>query len=65
MPILSRIVDQKSIEAVFLIAICLPTGNKWQSKTLFVSIFDPRLSFVEFIFDCRLRGVVKKHLYLG
>ena len=41
MPILSRNVDQKSIETVFSIAICRPTGNKWQSKTLFLSIFDP------------------------
>ena len=44
-PILSRNVDQKSIETVFLIAICCPTGNKWQSKTLFLSIFDPCLRF--------------------
>ena len=26
---------------MFLIAICRPTGDKWQSKTLFLSIFDP------------------------
>ena len=38
-PILSRIVDQKSIETVFLNAICRSTGDKWQSKTLFLSIF--------------------------
>ena len=40
-PILSRNVDQKSIETMFLIAICRPTCDRWQSKTLFVSIFDP------------------------
>ena len=40
-PILLRNVDQKSIETVFLIAICRHTGDKWQSKTLFVLIFDP------------------------
>ena len=57
MPILSRNVDQKSIETVFLIAICRPTSDKWQSKTLLLSIFDPRLSIVDYIFDCRLPGV--------
>ena len=31
-------IDQKSIKTVFLIAICRPTGDKWQSKTLFLSI---------------------------
>ena len=36
--ILSRNVDQKSIETMFSIAICRPTGDKWQSKTLFLSI---------------------------
>ena len=39
MPILSGNVDKKSIEKVFSIAICRPTGDKWQSKTLFLSIF--------------------------
>ena len=37
-PILLRNVDQKSIETVFSIVICCPTGDKWQSKTLFLSI---------------------------
>ena len=35
-------VDQKSLEAEFLIAICRLTGDKCQSKTLFQAIFDPR-----------------------
>ena len=30
---------QKSIETVFLIAICRQGGDKWQSKTLFLLIF--------------------------
>ena len=30
---------------------------KWQSKTLFLAIFDPRLSIVKSFFDCRLPGV--------
>ena len=68
MPILSRNVDQKSIETVFLIAICCPTGDKWQLKTLFLSIFYPCLAIVDYIFDCRLPGVSKAklnyHLYL-
>ena len=46
-----------STETVFLIAICRPTGDKWQSKTLFLLIFDPRSSIVDTIFDCRLPGV--------
>ena len=54
MPILSRNVDQKLIEIVFLIAICRPTGDKCQSKTLFLAIFDLRSSIVSYIFDCRL-----------
>ena len=57
-PILSRNVDKKSIETVFLIAICRPTGDKWQSKTLFISIFDPRSSIVGNVSDCRLPGVI-------
>ena len=57
MPILWRSVDQKSIEIVFLIAICRPTGNKRQLKTLFLSIFDPRSSIVGYVFYCRLPGV--------
>ena len=58
-PILSRNVDKKSIETVFLIAICRPTGDKWQSKTLFLSIFDPHYSIVDNVVDCRLPGVVQ------
>ena len=56
-PILSRNVDQKSIETAFSIAICRPTDDKWKSKTLFLSIFDPRSSIVDYVCDCRLPGV--------
>ena len=56
--ILSRNVDQKSLETEFSIAICRHTGDKWQSKTLFLSIFDPRSSIVDSFYDCRLPGVV-------
>ena len=30
--------DQKSLEAVFSIAICRHSGDKWQSKTMFLKI---------------------------
>ena len=45
MPILSRNLDQKSIETVFLIAICRLNGDKWLSKTLFLSTVDCRECF--------------------
>ena len=32
--------DQKSLETQFLIAICRQVGDKWQSKSLFLTIFD-------------------------
>ena len=33
-------VDKKWLETEFSIAICHQTGNKWQSKSLFLAIFD-------------------------
>ena len=54
--ILSTNVDQKLLETGFLIAICRPTGDKWQSKTLFLAIFDP-CSLILSVFDCRLSGM--------
>ena len=38
--ILSVNVDKKLLETEFSIAVCRPTGDKWQSKTLFLAIFD-------------------------
>ena len=38
--------DQKSIETVFTIAICRQCGDKWQSKTLYLTIFDLHSSIV-------------------
>ena len=38
--------DQKSLETEFLIAICRQLGDKWQSKTLFLTIFYLRSSIV-------------------
>ena len=49
-------VDQKSLESEFPIAICRPTGDKLQSKTLFLLTFDPHLSIVKSVFDWRLSG---------
>ena len=34
--ILSTNEDKKSLETEFLIAFCRQTGDKWQSKTLFL-----------------------------
>ena len=59
-PILLRNVDQKSIKTVFSIAICRPTGDKWQSKTQFLSFFDPDESIVDNVFDCPLPGVIQE-----
>ena len=56
--ILSRNVDKKMLETEFLIAICHQSGEKWQSKTLLISIFDLRLAIVDSVFDCRLPGVL-------
>ena len=39
------------------IAICHPTGDKWQSKTLFLAIFDLCWLIFKSIFDCRISGV--------
>ena len=35
-----------------------PTGDKWQSKTWFHSIFVSRSSIVDNFFNCRLSGVI-------
>ena len=42
---------KKSLETVFSIAICRQSGDKWQSKTLFLT------TFVDSINVCRLPGV--------
>ena len=57
--ILSINIDKKSLETEFSIAICRQIGDKWQSKTLFLSIFDQRLSIVKSVFDCCLPGVIR------
>ena len=56
-------VGQKLLETEFSLAICLQSGNsgdKLQSKSLFLVIFDQRLSIVKIVFDCRLSCVILK-----
>ena len=55
---ISTNVDQESLETEFSIAICRLTGDKWQSKTLFLAILDPRSSIVKSVFDCHLSGMI-------
>ena len=55
---LSTNVNQKSLKTEFLIAVCCLTGDKWQSKTLFLAILDPRSSIVKSVFDCRLPSLL-------
>ena len=47
----------KYLEPAFSIANRGPNGDKWQFKTLFLSVFDPRLSIVKSVLDCHLFGV--------
>ena len=47
----------KYLEPEFSLANRGPNGDKWQFKTLFLSVFDPRLSIVKSVFDCHLFGV--------
>ena len=54
--------DTKLLETEFLIAICLATGDKWQSKTQFLVIFDPCFSIIKSFFDCRSVVKVQKGL---
>ena len=53
-PILSRNVDHR-------VFYCRHTGDEWQSKPLFLSIFDPRSSIVASVCDCHLLIVVQLH----
>ena len=63
-PILSRNIDQNSIETVFSIVIFRSTGDKWQSNTLFLSIFDRRSSIFDNVFEYRLPSVFTDCLLL-
>ena len=55
MLILSTNVDKRNpLETEFSIAICRQSGDKWQSKALFLAIFDLCSSIVKSDFDSRL-----------
>ena len=45
--------------------LILSTGDKWQSKTLFLAIFYPRPLIVKSIFDCRLPSVLRAFYNCG
>ena len=48
---------EKLLETEFSIAIRRPTCDKWQSKTLFLAVFDQHSSIVKSVFYCHLSGV--------
>ena len=56
--IISTNVEQNPLEREFSNVIDRLTVDKWQSKTLFLAILDPRSSIVMSVFDCRLPGVI-------
>ena len=57
MLIISTNADQKLLETEYLIVNCPLTGDKWQSKTLLLAIFDSHSLIVKSISDCCLSGV--------
>ena len=46
--------DDKNIRNIVFDCYLSPDWRKIQSKTLFLSIFDPRSSIVKSVFDCHL-----------
>ena len=40
-----------------MVSICRPTGDRWQSKTLFLPVFDPRSSIVKVVFAIDLSPI--------
>ena len=60
--ILSTNVDIRSLETEILIAMCRPTDDNWQSKTLILAICDPRSSIVQSVFDCQLSDMIKEQI---
>ena len=51
----------KQLHTEFSIAICRPTGDNWQSKTLFLAIFDPRFSIVNTVSAVYFYELLKFH----
>ena len=62
MLILLTSVNPRSLETELLTAVCRPTGDKWQSKTLFPVFCNPCSSFVQSVFDCRLSDMIKERI---
>ena len=59
---ISTNVDPGSLETELLPAVCHPTSDKWQSKTQFPAICDPRSSIIERVLDCRLSDMIKESI---
>ena len=59
---ISTNVDPGPLETELSPAVCRPTSDKWQSKTQFPAICDPRSSIVESVFDCRLSDMIKESI---
>ena len=61
--------DKNSLETAFSIAICRQSGDTWQSKAPFVSIFDLRSSIVltlsGVIMDAQRRCTVARLIHVA
>ena len=53
---LSENIDKKTLETVFLIAVCRQSGDKWQSKLVYSDFLSKSVNSIN-IFDCRLSSV--------
>ena len=62
MLMLSTNVDPRSLETELLTAVYRPTGDKWQWKTMFPAICDPRSSIVQSVFNCRPSDMIKERI---
>ena len=62
MLIQSTNVDPRSLETELSTVVCRHTGDKWQLKTLFPAISDPRSSIVQSVFDCRLSDMIRERI---
>ena len=50
--------DQKSLETEFSIAICRQTGDKWQSKTLFLDNLVAGFVFIKIVYNLLFHYVI-------
>ena len=49
--------SKKTLETVFSIAICRQSGDKWHSKTLFLTLWSTFLDTID-VFHCNISGVL-------